>query len=247
MGLLQSFEQQGNILFKYRGQLPIFFFLLAIPFSYLTNYSFYSDKQQNIFIILGIFLSILGFLFRFYTIATTPKGTSGRNTKKQIANTLNSSGIYSILRHPLYFGNYLIWLGISLTTFNLYFVIIVSLLFWVYYERIMFAEEQFLKRKFGKDYINWSNSVPAFFPAFLKYKESTIPFSIISILRREYSSVFSAVIGFTYIEILRNYIQNGIYEISQLTFQILISIILIVIVLKILKHYTQILNEDDRS
>ena len=77
----------------------------------------------------AISISVLGFLVRFYTIGTTPKGTSGRNTKEQVADVLNSSGMYSMLRHPLYLGNYLIWLGISLASFNIYFAIIMSLLY----------------------------------------------------------------------------------------------------------------------
>ena len=101
----------------------------------------------------AISFSVLGFLVRFYTIGTTPKGTSGRNTKEQVADVLNSSGMYSMVRHPLYLGNYLIWLGISLASFNIYFAVIMSLLFWLYYERIMFAEERFLERKFGDDFI----------------------------------------------------------------------------------------------
>ena len=61
---------------------------------------------------------------RFYTVGTTPKETSGRNTNQQVAAVLNSTGMYSMLRHPLYLGNYLIWVGLSIATFNLYFVMI---------------------------------------------------------------------------------------------------------------------------
>ena len=36
--------------------------------------------------------------------------TSGKNTAKQIAESLNTSGIYSVLRNPLYLANFLNWL-----------------------------------------------------------------------------------------------------------------------------------------
>ncbi|MGB8874133.1 MAG: hypothetical protein WCC75_12145, partial [Desulfobaccales bacterium] len=42
-----------------------------------------------------------------------PRGTSGRNTQGQVAETLNTTGIYSLVRNPLYLGNFLIWLGLS--------------------------------------------------------------------------------------------------------------------------------------
>ena len=122
MALVQSLEKEGNFLFKYRGQFPVLLFILAIPFIYVTDYSTLSEYRIGCYINLAVFLSSLGFFIRFYTIGTTPKGTSGRNTKNQVADELNSSGIYSILRHPLYFGNFLIWLGISVSTINLYFI-----------------------------------------------------------------------------------------------------------------------------
>ena len=158
MSLVNSWEEQGNFLFKYRGQFPVLLFLLAVPFLFLTDVVNETDKI--IWNSVSVFVSIIGFLIRFYTIGTTPKGTSGRNTKKQIADFLNSVGIYSILRHPLYLGNYLIWIGIAIFTYNIYFIIILSLLFWLYYERIMFAEEKFLEKKFGEEYITWSNRIP---------------------------------------------------------------------------------------
>tara|TARA_B100000902_G_scaffold200776_1_gene191330 strand:- start:265 stop:864 length:600 start_codon:yes stop_codon:yes gene_type:complete len=196
----------------------------------------------------AITLSVIGFLVRFYTIGTTPKGTSGRNTKEQAAAVLNSTGMYSLLRHPLYLGNYLIWLGISLATFNIYFVVIMSLLFWIYYERIMFAEERFLEGKFGNDYLNWSNTLPAFIPALLNFKKSETPFSIITVLRREYASILAAVIGFVFVEGVRNYFFYHEKDlISNFSLQFLIIILIIVLTLRSLKHYTSLLTEGDRS
>ena len=73
MALLQSLEKQGKVLFKYRGQFPILLFVLAIPFTYLTDYSSYSTKAQNTFILIGIVLSIIGFLY--FKIAGKKAGT----------------------------------------------------------------------------------------------------------------------------------------------------------------------------
>ena len=129
MSLEQSLIKQGSFLFKYRGQFPILLFLLSIPFIYLSSFSAFNEKSILIFNSIAGFITILGFLIIFYTIGTTPKNTSGRNTKKQIADTLNTLGIYSIVRHPLYLGNYLIWLGIAIYSYNIEFIILMSLLF----------------------------------------------------------------------------------------------------------------------
>ena len=247
MALVQSFEKQGNFLFKYRGQFPVLLFILSVPFVYLTDYSLVSYEEFNLFMFISISISILGFFVRFYTIGTTPKGTSGRNTKEQVADVLNSSGMYSMVRHPLYLGNYLIWLGISLASFNIYFAVIMSLLFWIYYERIMFAEERFLERKFGEDYLNWASKLPAFLPLILNFKKSDTNFSIITVLRREYASVLAALVGFTFIEVLRTYFSTNNWSISDCTVEMLVGTIVLVLILRSLKHYTNLLEEKGRS
>ena len=111
----------------------------------------------------------------------------------------------------------------------------------------MFAEERFLENKFGEQYLKWSESVPAFIPSFSNYKKSEINFSLKSILRREYAGVLATVIGFAYIDVLRFFIETEKLGISPLILNILIGIILVVFLLRNLKHYTNILNEKDRS
>ena len=80
MSLVDSREKQGNFLFKYRGQFPVILFVLSVPFIYYSEEPLNSEKQVWNYIALCI--SVVGFLIRFYTIGTTPKGTSGRNTKE---------------------------------------------------------------------------------------------------------------------------------------------------------------------
>ena len=247
MTLLQSTVKQGNFFFKYRGQFPVLLFVISIPFMYLTDYNSISDQSQQNILLLAIILSVIGFIIRFYTIGTTPSGTSGRNTQKQIADLLNSTGMYSVVRHPLYLGNYIIWLGIAISTFNIYFIIIMSLLFWIYYERIMFAEEDFLANKFGNVFLNWSNSLPTFIPSLFNFKKSKTSFSIITVLRREYASVLAAVIGFVFTEIFRNYFSNNIWSISIFSKFLLSITIVLVLFLRTLKHYTNFLNQKGRS
>ena len=245
MALIKDIEKQGNFLFKYRGQFPIVLFILAIPFIYFTDSI--NLYQENNFTVSAILLSVIGFFIRAYTIGTTPRGTSGRNTKEQVAEELNRTGIYSMLRHPLYLGNYFMWIGVVFFTFNWYFIIIVSLLYYIYYERIMFAEERFLERKFGQDYIDWASNLPAFVPKLLKFKKSNISFSIISVMRREYSGVLATVIGFVFVEFVRNLFQENDFLVPKIGWYILAVSVALCLTLRTLKKSTTLLDEEGRS
>lgn len=248
MALKETFEKQGGILFRYRGQIPSVLFLLAIPVIFTTNYSLINLTLMRITQLSGILLSIAGLCFRAFTIATTPCGTSGRNTDKQYAESLNSTGIYSIVRHPLYFGNYLMWIGIVFFTVNFYFIVVVSLAYWIYYERIMFTEECYIERQFGEAFKNWSAKVPAFFPALTGYKSATTSFSFKSILRREYSGWLATVVGFFFVDVLRKYFNNRTYDIlKEPMFFVLCGFIVLTLLLKSLKRLTNVLKEEDRS
>ena len=247
MSLSRSFKKQGDFLFKYRGQFPVLLFFLSLPFVSSIDYSSFALVHKQILMIVSILFAFAGFLVRFYTVGTTTKGTSGRNTKKQVAKILNTSGVYSLLRNPLYFGNFLIWIGITISTFSIYFIIVVSLLFWLYYERIIFTEEYFLENKFGDKYVEWSNNTPVFFPNFSNFISSNTQFSVISVLRREYASVLSAVIGFIYIDLLKNYFITGTFMLNEFALQILVFTLIVTFIFRTLKHYTNLLNEDGRS
>lgn len=249
MALIHSFEKSGNFLFKFRGQIPVILFLLAIPVIYCTNYNHFEQHSMCYWLAfaLSILSSVFGQVIRAIAIGTAQKHTSGRNTQEQVAEALNTKGIYSTMRHPLYVGNYFMWIGIVLFTFNIWFVLLVSLAFWLYYERIMFAEERFLERKFGQDYLDWSLKVPAFIPSFKNYEKSSIPFSMKTILRREYSGISATALGFLFVDIVRNVFEDGAFVYRQYYVFALIVIFGFSLVFRTIKHKTKLLHEDDRS
>ncbi|MFN5877671.1 MAG: methyltransferase family protein [Flavobacteriales bacterium] len=249
MALVHSFENSGNVLFKYRGQIPLLLFFLSIPAVYFTDYQFL-DQCEGVDLFLLITCAVFSFsgqVIRAIAIGTSNKHTSGRNTKEQVAEALNTKGIYSTVRHPLYLGNYFMWIGIVMYTYNIWFITIVSLLFWLYYERIMFAEERFLERKFGQQYVDWSLSVPDFWPILKIYSITEIPFSLKTILRREYSGVTATIIGFVFVAFLRDSFTSGEVQFKPVYGIVLGFALLISMIFRTLKHRTNILFEADRS
>ncbi len=205
MALVHELENSGNWLFKRRGWLPVILIIAGLVMMYLGNRQALIFDLRNEMIFLSV--SLLGELIRIITVGYAPKDTSGRNTSAgQIAEELNVTGFYSIVRHPLYVGNFLMWLGPVLFLKSAWFAVVFALIFWIYYERIMFAEEQFLRRKFGEAYDEWSEKVSAFIPFTLRYNPPKLNFSIRNVLKREYNSIVNIFIVFALLDVCRNYI-----------------------------------------
>jgi protein-S-isoprenylcysteine O-methyltransferase Ste14 len=204
MALVHEFEKSGNWLFKRRSWLPVVIIFAGIAMMYLGNRQAIIFDQRNELIFLGV--SLFGQALRILTVGFTPKNTSGRNTDiGQIADELNVTGIYSILRHPLYLGNFFMWLGPVLFLRSVEATIIFVLVYWLYYERIMFAEEQFLRRKFGEIYDKWSENVSSIIPWSFKYIPAKLGFSLRNVLRREYNSFVNIFVIFLVLDLFRNY------------------------------------------
>src|SRR5690242_16211615 len=168
MALQEELEKQGQWLFKHRGKIPLVILLIgtilylrteAYPETFVLENTPYEPYYES----LCLLVSLFGLVIRIYTVGHTPKNTSGRNTDEgQVAEVLNTTGSYSMVRHPLYLGNFFMWLGPAMLTGQFWFIIAFCFFYWIYYERIMFAEEQFLRNKFQGQFTEWAQRVPAF-------------------------------------------------------------------------------------
>lgn len=237
MALVHEFEKTGNWLFKRRSWLPGILIVSGLVIMYYVNRQAILFSPERELFFLGI--TLFGQSIRILTVGFAPRNTSGRNTVDgQVADELNITGIYSLLRHPLYFGNYFMWLGPSLFLRSAWFSIIFSLVYWLYYERIMFAEEQFLRRKFGESYDKWSESVRAFIPDFSGYIPPKLSFSVRNVLRREYNSFVNIFVIFALLDLARNYIISGRIFLTSLWAYLFLTACLIWIILWIINKKT---------
>lgn len=250
MALIKEMEQQGNWLFKHRSYLPLFYYPLAVFFIYWNDRfsSIASNSYADIdWIMACLGVGLFGLLIRSYTIGHTPAGTSGRNTKEgQVAEQLNTRGIYSIVRHPLYVGNYLMWLGLFMYVGDINYVVIASLIFWLYYERIMYAEEAFLRKKFGASYDEWSACTPAFLPDFRKFRPDRLKFCLRNVLKREYNGLFNLVLSFVLINLLHGLIRQQEINVDPFWLVCLFTALFILLVLRTLKKKTRLLHVEGR-
>ena len=74
-----------------------------------------------------------------------------------------TKGVFSIVRHPVYFGSILTFFGLVIMTLSLFsFIIwIIVIIFYYYISR---HEEKLLLARFGKEYEEYMKKVPMLFP-----------------------------------------------------------------------------------
>ncbi len=199
---MPNFQSVAGFFFRFRGQIPLVFLLVLIPFSFWLAFPCYSQNYAYAINIISILLILIGVGFRAAVIAYKAPHTSGRNRHEQVAHTLNTTGMYSITQHPLYLGSFLIWMGISIRFNNLVFILGVlacSILFLVI---IIKLESNFLFNKFRDQYERWSRETPAFYINPFKYKASNVPFDGIRVLATEYPTWVSILAGLLMIDLL---------------------------------------------
>jgi len=215
MALQEELEKQGNWLFRYRSILPIVILLIGTVINLQTefhpeNFILKQTPYEVYYEISCLLVSLLGLGIRVYTVGHTLDWTSGRNTAEgQVAIALNTTGIYSTVRHPLYLGNFFMWLGPALLNGQIWFIASFCLFYWIYYERIMFAEEQFLRGKFKEEYTNWAQNVPAFIPSFKNFVKPKIGFSWMKVIRNEKNGLLSVFLIFSAFDIAGAIIQKN--------------------------------------
>ncbi|MFN8207705.1 MAG: methyltransferase [Bacteroidales bacterium] len=237
MALIEEFRKQGNYLFRYRSFFPVPVLIVGILVYVLPRargYEPYSPEWlEPIYFLVGI----AGLIVRSLVVGFTPRGTSGRNREQQIADSLNTRGMYNMVRHPLYVGNFLMWFSCALLTENFWFIISFVFFFWVYYERIMFAEEFFLREKFGDVYLSWSEKVPAFIPAKIQWIKPDAVFSFRNVIRREYYGVFSLITVFTFFDVIEQaFSRREINWFSPWMLAFIVSLLLTLVIRTLIKN-----------
>jgi protein-S-isoprenylcysteine O-methyltransferase Ste14 len=79
-----------------------------------------------------------------------------------------TTGVFSIVRHPIYFGSILLYLGFILLSLSLLSVLIWFIIIAFYYI-ISRHEEKLLTQRFGLAYEEYKKKVPMLFPIKLPY------------------------------------------------------------------------------
>lgn len=247
MALTNQMQSQGTWLFKYRGILPLIIFVIGAALflkneSSPENWILKEELEHILYELSCLIVSFIGFFIRVYTVGYSRPNTSGRNTEHQVADVLNTMGIYSMVRNPLYVGNFFMWLGIAMLTGNFWFIIAFILFYFLYYERIIFTEEEFLKNKFGETYLNWAKETPVIVPKFSSFVKTGYNFNWRKVLRQEKNGFAALMIIFCLFDIAGELIKNQT-EMNVTLQGFGIFSILIYFILKFLKYKTSLLQD----
>jgi hypothetical protein len=110
----------------------------------------------------------------------------------------------------------------------------------------MFAEEQFLRRKFGEAYDKWSGKVKAFIPFRVKFVRPKLGFSVRNVLKREYNSFVNIFLIFTILDLFRNFILSGRIFMTGIWMWLIIGAAGIWLIVRTIHKYTKWLEVEGR-
>jgi protein-S-isoprenylcysteine O-methyltransferase Ste14 len=204
-------REQGERLFRGRSFLP----LLLVPLGVLALWQARDLESRlaagfEVYEWICFAVSVAGLALRFAVAGSIPRGSSGRRTRSGlVSDDLNTTGVYSLMRHPLYLANFLLFVGFLLAFGGFWPALTGSLLFWLYYERIALAEEHYLEREFGERYVAWARETPALLPDFRRWQPPALPFRLRSALKREYRTLCGTLLAFALLHLLRDSLVHG--------------------------------------
>ena len=109
-------------------------------------------------ILMGFLISVVGLAVRAWA--------SGHLRKEKI---LAVSGPYSYSRNPLYFGNFLLGVGIVVGAQSLWVLGLFILYYGIFYPLIIRRERSRMRELFPEQYEEYRKRVPLFFPSLRKH------------------------------------------------------------------------------
>ncbi len=123
---------------------------------------------------------------------------------------LKTTGFYSLVRHPVFFANFLILLSGSLLFKNIFFTVLVAAVACLYYERLTLAKERILLERYGNDFIAWAARTPLVVPKISAWQTPSSEFNWRAAIKRE--AVTFALIGimFFVLETLEGMMIDGL-------------------------------------
>lgn len=232
----------GDFLFRWRSYLPLLLMPLVVVGVARARYLFSSHAADVAWEVACLALALAGLALRVWTVGVAAPGTSGRNTRHQKANSLNTTGPYSIVRHPLYLANGMIAVGLFLFMHGSIGPPLVTILALGYYACIARREEQFLRERFGPAFREWAARVPAVVPAPRRYVRAAYPFRWKVAVRREFYAAALILVAPLFLDMAEDVQDTGQLVLDPIWVGTAALGVALFVVLRYLKKHTAVLT-----
>ncbi|MBI3129346.1 MAG: hypothetical protein HYZ11_17185 [Candidatus Tectomicrobia bacterium] len=242
--LRTELARQGARMYRWRGYLPLLMTPVMVMGFWNYHYPGGSEFYDMLWEILCLVVSGTGLLIRFLVMGYSPKGSSyvGESTARLWEGSLKTTGMYSLCRNPLYLGNFLLALGVFLFPMSLPVAAIFIFAFWLYYERLILGEEEFLAGQFGEEYLRWTERAPLIVPRLSGWVKPDVPFSWRKAVRREYKRIFGLAAIMTLLEIVSDFIEEGRLVLEPMWAALFLSALAFYLSVLFLKRKTRLLD-----
>ena len=167
-----NYNNETSQIHSYKSFMYIYKILqistLVICISSLWNdYSFLYKLYHNSDFLIYLGISISGLGISMFSIARFSLGKNYSPCYDSfLPKSINTKGIYSVVRHPIYTANMLLMLGIFLSSASALILINTTILF-VYYLLSAIVEEKAILKKFPK-YRKYKSETGMFLPNLIK-------------------------------------------------------------------------------
>jgi protein-S-isoprenylcysteine O-methyltransferase Ste14 len=199
----------GNFFFQYRNRLfPLIFLLAALTLR--PSIMFGSPLADRLLAASGMLIVLFGELVRLLTIGFEYIHRGGKEGRVY-AGRLVQGGVFGLVRNPMYIGNVLIAVGMTMFLRSPLGYVILIPLFLFLYQALIAAEEAYLLDRFGSDYENYCANVNRFAPCLDRIPQafSGMRFDWRRSLRKDLGTVVGLTMGLILIPIWRSYLLYG--------------------------------------
>lgn len=139
---------------------------LLITVIILTAIFYLSPQFQSGDFIVERALDFLGFLCILKGTFLRMVARGHKKAHSQKSQSLVTTGVYSVVRNPMYLGTFMIGTGFTLIVWPWWAVPIFGVVFYLRFKRQIRKEEKFLSGMFGDQYQRYCDQTPRLFPSF---------------------------------------------------------------------------------
>lgn len=211
----------GNFFFRYRNAL--FPAIFAVGSLTLRPKIMFDNLVVDQFLAaIGIGVALLGQAVRLITIGFEYIHRGGKDGQVY-AGRLVRGGVYGITRNPMYVGNGLISIGMTMLLGSPMGYVILIPFFLFVYQAIVATEEAYLRKTFAGEYADYASSVNRYVPKLSRVAESFVEMRLDwrRSIKKDLGTIVGLTIGFILLPVWRSYLLHGVEETKTATIRAL--------------------------